>query len=74
MEIYGDFGPLRLLYVSAVKAIYRIMSSYFCTKKVSSTDSKELDKHINKLHKAFEATDVLKSLKIYIVLDHLLVR
>lgn len=70
-EIYEECGPLKLVpYVSAFKAMDKIVNKFFSSKKVDSTDS-ELNRCVKELKKAFEATSVSKTLKIHVVVDHL---
>lgn len=68
-EIYnGDVGYYALVpYVSALKAMDKIVSSTFSTTQIDSN----LDNNIEELKRAYESTEVSTTLKIHVVIEHL---
>ena len=54
-------------FIAGFKAMDKIVTSCFSVRSVGP----DLDKHVNKLKKAFASTGVSTTLKIYIILTHL---
>ena len=67
-EICKDVGPLPLVpFVSALKAMDKVVECCFSTKKVGEN----LDDHIEKFKLAYKSTGVSETLKVHVIMEHL---